>query len=139
MGQGLHLFTRVQHVAELILHARKQAEFVEQVAGLENGEVATGLVLGQVGDGLEQRERHILADDGRGLQQALGLRRQAIDARGQDRVDRRRELDALERLHQPIRAVLSGQDVRFDQGPDALLEEERIALRPTGQPGLQPL
>ena len=35
----------------------------------------------------EQRQRHVLADDGGGLEQPLGLGRQPVDARGQDGLD----------------------------------------------------
>jgi hypothetical protein len=35
--------------------------------------------------------------------------------------------------------MLSGQHARFDERPDALLEEKGIALRPNGQPGLERL
>ena len=128
-----------QRVAERVLHARKEAELVEEISGLEDGEVAPDLVLRHVGDGLEQYQRHILADDGGRLQQALRLRRQAIDAWGQDGVDRGRELDALDGLDQPIRAPLARQRLGLHERADALLDEEGVALRPADQPALERL
>ena len=53
-----------QRVAERVLHARKESELVEEISGLEDGKVAADLVLRHVGDGLEQDQRHVLADDG---------------------------------------------------------------------------
>ncbi len=46
-------------------------------------EPPTECVVRQVGDGLQEREGHGLADDGGDLQKALGLRLQSVDARRQ--------------------------------------------------------
>ena len=79
-----------------------------------------------LGDRLEQRHRHVLADDRGGLQQALVLRREPIDARGQHRLDRGRDLERGDRLRQPIPAPRTIQRLRLHQGPDRLLQEKRI-------------
>ena len=73
-------------------------------------------------------EGHLRADDRRGLQQPLLLRRQPVDARRQHRLHRGRHLDRRERLRQAIGAPLADQHLRLHQGADALLQEEGVAL-----------
>ena len=53
---------------------------------------------------------------------------EAIDARGQDRLDRGRHLRRLERPGQAMRTALAGERAVLDQRSHALLEEERVAL-----------
>ena len=53
-----------QRVLERVLEVRKEPRLVEELGGLEVGEAAAERLLRHVGDGLEQRERHVLADDG---------------------------------------------------------------------------
>ena len=55
---------------------------------------------------------------------------QAIDARGEDGLDRRRHLDARGGPVEPVRAGLADEGARLHERPHALLEEERVALRP---------
>jgi hypothetical protein len=49
-----------------------------------------------------------------------------VDAGRQHRLDRGRDLDRLDRLGQPIPAPLPGQRFRLHEGPDGLLQEERV-------------
>ena len=87
-----------QGVLEGVCELREEAGFVEELGGLEVAEPAAQLLLGQLGDGLQQGEGHLRADDRGGLEQALLLGRQPIDARRQDRLDRRRHLQAVRGL-----------------------------------------
>jgi hypothetical protein len=87
----------------------------------------------QVRDGPEQRERHVLADHGGGLEQALLGRRQPVDARGEHRPDGRRDADRFCRLGRPVRAPLAHESAALHQVADALLQEERISARPLYQ------
>jgi hypothetical protein len=73
------------------------------------------------------------------LKEALVLRREPVDARGQDRLGRGRDLEALGCLRQPMCASLTRQDLRLDEGPDALFEEERIPLGSLDQEPLERL
>ena len=86
-------------------------------------------VLRGVGDGLEQRERDVLADDGRGLEQGLLFRKEAVDPSGEDGLHRGRHLDGLEGPRQSIAAPLAGQRAGLHERPHTLLEEEGDSLR----------
>ena len=63
----------------------------------------------------------------------------AIDARGQDRLDRGRHLHRLERPGQAMRAALAGERTALDQRSHALLEEERVAFGTFHEQALQRL
>ena len=65
-------------------------------------------------------------------QSLLGLR-EPIDARGEDGLHARRDLDALERFRRPIGAVVAPRARRSRRARHALLQEERVALRPLDQ------
>ena len=58
---------------------------------------------------------------------------QAVDPGGQDGLDRGRHLDVGEDLRQPVRAALADERLGLDQRPNALLQEEGIALGPLDQ------
>ncbi len=75
-----------------------------------------------------RRQRHLPADDGGGLEQALRLNWQPVHARGQDRLHRGRHLQAEERLCQAIGPSLTDQPLRFHQRLDALLQKQGIPL-----------
>ena len=106
----------------------KQSGLVQELCRLQVRESLLQLVLRLFGDRLQQRERHVDADHGRRLEQMLFQRRQAIDARRQDGLHGGRNLDARERFGQPIASALADEHLRFGQGADAFLEEERVAL-----------
>jgi hypothetical protein len=72
-------------VREGVLEVRKEPGLVEELRSLEVGELGEHLGLRHVGDGQEERHGHVRADDRSGLEQPLGLRRQAVDACRQDR------------------------------------------------------
>src|SRR5262245_40110308 len=70
-----------KRVLEGILDIRKQPGFVDELRSLQVVEPATERHVRQIGDRLEQSERHVLADDGGDLQEALLLRGEPVDAR----------------------------------------------------------
>jgi hypothetical protein len=73
------------------------------------------------------------------LQELLLVRWEAVDACRQHGLDRGRDLDAGQGLHETIRARGAGEGARFHEGADALFEEERVALRPLDQQPLERL
>ena len=126
-----------QGVLEGVLEIREEAGLVEELGGLEVGEPATQVLLGQLGHGEQEPERHVLADDRGRLEQPLVLGCQAVDAGREDRLDRRRHLDRRGVVRQPVGAPFTDQRPGFHQGPDALLEEQRIALGPLDEGALE--
>ena len=90
MGEG---------VLERVLEVREAAGLVEELGGLQRFESAAERLVGDFGDRLEQRERDVRADDGGDLEETLVLRRQPVDARRQDRLDRGRNQDRLTRCY----------------------------------------
>ena len=117
-----------QRVLEGVLEVREEARLVEELGGLEVGEAAAERSSDCSAMAWRRREGHVLADDRGGLEEALVLGREPVDARGQDRLRRRRDLKGLGRLRQAIGAALARQRLGLDQRPDALLEEEGVAL-----------
>ena len=84
-------------VLEGVLALGEEARLVEELGGLQVREAAVQRLLGQLGNGLQQRQGHLGANDGGGLEQALLLRRQPVDARRQHRLHRGRHLQAVGR------------------------------------------
>src|SRR5262249_20349618 len=84
-----------ERMLEGVLDIWKEARLVEELGGLEVGEPPANALLGHVRDRVEQRQRHVLPDDGGGLEEALLLDRQSIDACRKDRLGRRRDLPKL--------------------------------------------
>src|SRR5262249_51018574 len=128
-----------QGVLERVLEVWEQPRLIEKLAGLEGGETAAERFLRPLGESLKERERHVLTKNGRGLEESFVLRRESVDAGGQNRLGRRRDLQGLRRLRQPVGPSFPREDLRLDQRPDALLEEEGIALRPLDQHSLERL
>jgi hypothetical protein len=73
-----------ERVLERVHEVREEPGLVEELRSLQVRELGAHLVFRRVGDGQEQRDGHVLADDGSGLEQSLCLGRQAVDACGQD-------------------------------------------------------
>ena len=80
----------------------------------------------QLGDRPEQGERHVLADDGGDLQEALVLRGEPVDASRQHHLDGSRDLDGLDRPGQAIIAGQTLQRLRFHQRPNRLFQVEWV-------------
>ena len=73
-----------ERVLERVLEVRKEPGLVEELRGLQVGQLGAHRGLRRVGNGQEQRHGHVRADDRGRLEQSLGLGGQAVDARGQD-------------------------------------------------------
>jgi hypothetical protein len=73
-----------QRVLERELEVREEPDLVDELRSLETGQLGAHLGFRRVGNGEKQRDGHVLADDRGGLEQALFLGRQTVDARGQD-------------------------------------------------------
>jgi hypothetical protein len=117
-------------VRERVLEVRKEPGLVEELGSLEVRELGAHRGLRRVGDGEEQRQGHVRADDRGGLEQALGLGGQAVDPCGQDALHGGGDRHVLDGPGEPVGAAVTGQGPRVHQGPHTLLEEEGIPLRP---------
>ena len=126
-----------QDVLEGVLDLGEETRLVEELRGLHPGQSAPEVALVAADDGLEQRQREVAADHRRRLEHPLLLGVQAVDASGQDRLHRRRHADARQRLRQMKGPALTDHDPRLDEGAGALLEEERVALRPLDEERLE--
>ena len=124
-------------VLEGVFVVGKQAGLIQELGRLEVREAAVQGVLGKLGDDLQQGQGHLSADDRRGLQQALLLGWQPVDAGGQHRLHRGRHLDGRECLRQAIGPPLAHQHVGLYQGPHALFQEEGVALGTLDQEPLE--
>jgi hypothetical protein len=60
-----------ERVFESVFEIREEARLVEELGGLKVGEPATHVFFGQLGNGEQERERHVLADDRGRLEQPL--------------------------------------------------------------------
>ena len=89
------------------------------------GEPSTQVSFGQLGDGEQDRERHVLTDDRGRLEQPLVLGREPVDPDGQDSLDCGRNLDLGEDLLQPVRAVLAHE--RLGSTTHERSPKERVA------------
>ena len=122
-----------ERVPEGVLEVGKEARFQHESTSLEVGETTSNVLLGLTGHRLKQRERHVVTDDSRRLEQALVLGRQAIDTRRQQALDAGRNLNGLEGRGETIGARFTGERLRLHESPDGLLDEERVAFRSVHQ------
>ena len=113
-----------QGVLEIVLQIGKHLRGEKKLAGLQSGEQGVEHVFRQPGDGPQQHQRDLLPNNRRDLQQAPFGGGQRVDARGEHRQDRGRDLAALERLGQPIAATLAFQDAAIGKASYDLLDEE---------------
>ena len=63
-----------QRVLEGVFEIREEADLVEELGGLEVSQPTPQVFFGQLGNGEQKRERHVLADHRGRLKQPLGLR-----------------------------------------------------------------
>ena len=82
-----------QGVLESVFTLGEQAGLVQEFSCLEVRQVALQRRVGYVGNGLQQQHRHLRANDRRGLEQILCLRRQPVNARRQYRLHSGRHLN----------------------------------------------
>src|SRR6266851_5253212 len=122
---------------EGVLELREKVGLVEELGSLKMREALMEVAFPILDDGLEQSERHVLADHGRSLEQAFLHRGEPVDAPGQQRLHRRRDLDRQGILDQTIGAALAREGAGLHQRPDTLLEEEGVALGPFDQQTLE--
>ena len=73
-------------VLEGVFDLGEQARFIEELGGLQMGEAQAERLLRHLGHGLEERQGHLRADDGSGLQELFLLRWQPVDARCEHRL-----------------------------------------------------
>ena len=88
---------------------------------------------------LQDRVRNVLADHGCGLELLLFLWRQAVDSGREHRLDSRWHADRRGSMREPVGAPLANKRPDLDQAPDALLEEEGITFRASGEHSLHRL
>ena len=69
-----------ERMLERVLRIGEKARLVEELGGPKVRELPAHLVFGDVRDGVQEVEGHILADDGGALEEALVLRGESIDA-----------------------------------------------------------
>src|SRR5215471_5745616 len=115
-----------ERVLEGKLEIRIELRLAYELGGLQAVESLTECFFRKLRDRLQQSPRHVLADNGAHVQEALVVRGEAVDARRQHHLDGGRDLDGVNRLRQPILATLAIQRLRLLQRPDRLLQEEWI-------------
>src|SRR5262249_9797940 len=109
-------------VFEGVREIRIEPGLVEELRALKLVESASQYLDRELGDGLQQRERYVLAHDRGDLQQTLVLRGQPVEARRQYCLHRGRNLDRLDWLCQAISTRLSHQRSRLHQSADGLFQ-----------------
>ena len=122
-----------QRVLERVLDVGEEVRLVEELAGLKPRQPLLQVSLGETAHRAQQRQGQIAPDHGGALQEPLVLERQVVDPRREDRLHRGRHLDVGDRLGQPASAPRPDQHLLLDQRANALLEEERVALRAVDQ------
>src|SRR6266850_7104765 len=85
-------------VLEGVLVVGKEPCFVQEFGRLEVRETTMQRCLGQLGNGLQQRQGDLRTDDGGGLEEAFLLRWEPIHARGQYRLHRGWDMNGRQRL-----------------------------------------
>ena len=100
----------------------------EHLLADERAEQRGDLGLRESGDRAQPLERERAAEDGPVLQEPALRRLQAVQPRGDQRLEGLGHLERLDRPLQPERAVLADQDPAVDQHPDGLHRIERDAL-----------
>jgi hypothetical protein len=81
-------------VLESVLAFGKEPRFIEKLSRLEVREAAVHGVFRQVGNGLQQRQGHLSANDRRSLQELFLLRWQPVNTRREHSLHRGRHLNA---------------------------------------------
>jgi len=105
----------------------EEAGLVEEFRRLEVRQAPVQYRLGHLGNGLQQGQGDLRANNGSGLEKMFLLRRQAVDTRRQDGLHRGGYRQRRESVGEPIRTALAHQDVGLDQGAHTLFQEKRIA------------
>src|SRR4051794_13977950 len=115
-----------QDVLEAELRLRPTAAFSEEVEPLELHE---RVPRASVADHrVEQRETELPPEHGSGRERVVRRRVEAVDAREDHLLDRRRDLH-LDRVVEAPALLAVHERAGVDEGADELLQEERVALR----------
>ena len=117
-----------ERVLEGVLEVRNEAGLVQELGPMQGRERTSQRVLGNVCDGPQEDQRHILPDDGGRLDELPGIGREPIHPSRQDRLDRRWDLDRLDWSGQVMRAPRATQGAGLHQRPHGLLQKEGIPL-----------
>jgi hypothetical protein len=117
-----------QGMREGILWLGEQAGLIEKLRRLQVGQAAVQRRLGYLGNGLEQRQGHLGANNGSRLQEPLCLRRQPVDTCCQHGLHRGRHLNGRQRLRQVVCPGRAHQHPSLHQRAHALFQEEGVAL-----------
>jgi hypothetical protein len=126
-----------QDVAKRVDGLGKEGLLLEQLGLAQPSERRPHLIPGQLGHRLQEPARHVLADDRRGLHDALVPGRQAVDARLEHRAHRRRDVDRPHRAFQPVPAARAGQRAALRELAHRLLQEEGVAAGALDQEPLE--
>src|SRR5262249_34109575 len=126
-----------QRVLEAVFELREETRLIEEFSGLETPETATQIALLLPKESLEQRHRDVFADDGARLQHAPLVRRQAIDAPGEQHLHRWRDLNRRNVCRQAVGSGISGESSGLHERSNAFLEEERVAFGAIDQQALE--
>src|SRR5215470_3051452 len=126
-----------QRVLECVLELGEQTSLIEKLCCLQASERLSDHLLRLFDDRFEQRERHVLADYGRCLKQSLVFRRKVVDSSGQHRLRCGGKVKALDRPRQAVGTAFTREGPRLEQHPNALLDEEGIALSALDQKPLE--
>ena len=125
-----------QGVLEGVRTLGEEPRLVQQLGRLQERQLAVQDVLGLLGNDLQQGPGDLGADDRRRLEEALLLRRQAIDPGGQHRLDRGGHRQSVEGGAELVGPWFPDQHARLDQGADTLFQEERIPFGARNQQGV---
>ena len=118
---------------ERVLQLRKQSRLMEELAGLQARQPLGDRVRRCVGDRLEQRTRHVLADGGGRLQQDLLSRGKPVDAGREHGKYRRGHVRDVGQMRHVVVAARAGQCAALDEIAHAFLEEKRIPSGALGE------
>ena len=116
-----------ERMLEGVLGIREEPCLVEKLGRLQMREPPMYRFLRRLRHGVEQHERHVLANDRSRLEQPLVFGREPVDPGRQDHLHGRRDLDCLDGPGQTIGAAFPGEHTRLHERPDALLDEKGIA------------
>src|SRR5262249_30123528 len=122
-----------ERMLECVGETGEQLCLIKKLRHLEMSKATPELFFLELHNRLKQQKRHIHADDRSRLQQPLVLGGKPVNAGGENSLGRCGDLQRLWRLHETISTAHAGERFRFDQCPDALLEEEGVALGPLYQ------
>ena len=112
---------------ECVFRNRIKRLLVDELVVLESLQRGGEGRIRDLGDGFEDRLGKLLADHRRSLQHLFILVRQSVDAGGEHRLNRARNLESLDRGDESVVASVPGEVAGFDQRLHDLFGKEWIA------------